>query len=469
MADTTIKGSDGSTASVASASARFGEIGRVAFGEKLAYGAGDLANNFIFTTVNTFLLIFYTDVFGLAPAVASAILFAARAWDAVNDPIMGIIVDRTDTRWGKFRPFLLFGALPFGLVAVLAFTVPQGLGETGRIVYAAATYIILGMVYTAVNTPYGALTSAMTQDPQERTRISAVRMFMAIFGAMTVSALLPVLVPILGNGNAQRGYPLTMTLFAVIGIGLLLVTFSRVKERVRPKSGSRTVRVRDFFSVIVRNDQLLILAIVFLVLFTNNTIVSSVGTYFFTYVFDNPQLFSIYSLSNFIPILIGIPLVAYLAGRIGKKATMILGLSVALIAPITVLLFTENFPALIAGRIIGSLGAAAGVAIIWGLVPDTVEYGEWKTGIRAEGAAYSVVGFFFKIGVTLGGIIPGIVLQGAGYVANVEQTERSLNAIIGLFSVVPIIVTLGGIVALLFYKLNERRYTEILKDLQGRQ
>lgn len=441
---------------------------RISKREKLAYGGGDLASNFIFTTVNTFLLVFYTDVIGIAPAVAGAILLGARFWDAVNDPIMGMIVDRTKTRWGKFRPYLLFGAIPFGVVAVLAFSSPAFLGNTGRIVYAAITYVLLGMVYTAVNTPYGALTSAMTQDPTERTNISAVRMFMAILGALIVSTLIPVLVPIVGGGDPVRGYPLTMAIFSIVGVALLFWTFSTVKERVQDVSATGKVSFRDFFSVIAKNDQLLLLSVVFLVLFTNNTIVASVGVYFFTHVMGDVTLFSLYSLSNFVPLLLGIPLMAAVAARIGKKKTMIIGLLVSLVAPVSILLFTQNFAALLVFRGIASIGASAGIAIVWGLVPDTVEYGQWKTGVRAEGAAYSIVGFFFKLGVALGGIIPGLVLQAAGYVANVPQTERSLTAIIGLYSWVPIIITLIGVGCLWFYRLNEEYYERILSELGQR-
>ncbi len=441
---------------------------RISKREKLAYGGGDLASNFIFTTVNTFLLVFYTDVVGIAPAVAGAILLGARFWDAVNDPIMGMMVDRTKTRWGKFRPYLLFGAIPFGLVAVLTFSSPAFLGDTGRIVYAVITYVLLGMVYTAVNTPYGALTSAMTQDPTERTNISAVRMFMAILGALIVSTLIPVLVPIIGGGDPARGYPLTMAMFSVLGVALLFWTFSAVKERVKDVSATGKVGFRDFFSVIAKNDQLLLLSVVFLVLFTNNTIVGSVGVFFFTYVLGDVTLFSLYSLANFVPLLVGIPLMAVVAARIGKKKTMIIGLLISLAGPIAILLFTQNFVALLAFRVIASIGASAGVAIVWGLVPDTVEYGQWKTGVRAEGATYSIVGFFFKLGVALGGIIPGLVLQAAGYEANVPQTERSLTAIIGLYSWVPIIITLIGLGCLLFYRLNEEYYEKILRELGQR-
>jgi glycoside/pentoside/hexuronide:cation symporter, GPH family len=436
--------------------------------EKVAYGGGGFASNSIFTAVNTFLLVFYTDVVGIAPAVAGAILLGARFWDAVNDPIMGMIVDRTKTRWGKFRPYLLFGAIPFGFFAVLTFSSPAFLGDTGRIVYAAITYVLLGMVYTAVNTPFGALTSAMTQDPTERTNISAVRVFMGILGALLVSTLIPTLVPILGGGDTARGYALTMGIFSVLGATLLLGTFSKVKERVKDAKVTGKVGFKDFFTVIRKNDQLLLLSVVFLVLFTNNTIVASVGVFFFTHVLGDVTLFSLYNLANFLPLLIGIPIMTILAARVGKKKSMVIGLVISLVAPISILLFTGNFAVLITFRIIASIGASAGVAIVWGLVPDTVEYGQWKTGVRAEGATYSIVGLFFKLGTALGGIIPGFVLQFAGYQANALQTERSLGAIIGLYSWFPIVVTTLGIVCLLFYRLNEEYYDKILIELKER-
>lgn len=442
---------------------------KIGFGEKLAYGAGDLASNFIFTTVNTFLLIFYTDVFGIAPAVASAILLGARLWDAINDPIMGVIVDRTKSRWGKFKPYLLFGALPFALFGVLTFTVPTGLGETARIVYAVITYVGLGMIYTAVNTPYGALTSSMTQNPQERTSISAVRMFMAMLGAFVVSTLLPVLVPILGGESPQQGYQLTMVLFGIIAAGLFLVTFFGVKERVKAPTSQKTVSLRDFVKVVKNNDQLLILCVVFLVLFASNSIASAVGIFFFTYVLGDAQLFSIYSLASFVPLILGIPVMTFVASKIGKKKALILGLLIGLIAPIAVALFPYNLEIILVTRVIASIGAAATVAVSWGLVPDTIEYGEWKSGIRAEGAIYSIVGFAFKMGVTFGGLVPGLVLEAAGYVANQEQVQSSIDAIIVLFSVVPIIIGLVGVGLMFFYRLDETMYRKILTELEERR
>ena len=441
---------------------------KIGFGEKLAYGAGDLANNFIFTTVNTFLLIFYTDVFGIAPAAAGIILLGARLWDAANDPIMGMIVDRTSTRWGKFRPYLLFGAVPFAVLGILTFTVPTRLGETARIIYALLTYVGLGMVYTAVNTPYGALTSSMTQDPRERTSISAVRMFMALLGAFLVSTLLPILVPIFGGDRPARGYQITMVIFAAAGAMLLIITFFGVTERIAVPQSRKKLTIGDFLKVIQKNDQLLILCVIFLVLFASNSIVSAVGLFFFTYVLGDAQLFSVYSLANFIPLILGIPIMAYLASRIGKKQALILGLLVSLLGPLGVAIFTQNFQLLIITRVIASIGGAATVAIIWGLVPDTIEYGEWKTGIRAEGAVYSIVGFFFKLGITFGGLVPGLVLEKAGYVANQEQVPSSIDAIVSLYSVVPIIIGLVGIGLTFLYKLDEKTYRRILKTLAER-
>ena len=442
---------------------------KIGFGEKLAYGAGDLASNFIFTTVNTFLLIFYTDVFGIAPAVAGVILLGARLWDAINDPIMGMIVDRTTTRWGKFRPYLLFGAAPFAILGILTFTVPTRLGETGRIVYAVLTYVGLGMVYTAVNTPYGALTSSMTQDPRERTSISAVRMFMALLGAFLVSTLLPILVPILGGDSPARGYRLTMVIFGVTAAVLFVVTFCGVTERIAAPRSQKKVTIGDFFKVVRNNDQLLILCVVFLVLFASNSIVSAVGLFFFTYVLGDAQLFSVYSLANFVPLVLGIPIMTYVASKIGKKQALIWGLLISLLGPLGVALFTHNFQLLVITRVVASIGGAATVAIIWGLVPDTIEYGEWKTGIRAEGATYSIVGFFFKLGVTFGGLVPGLVLERAGYVANQGQVQSSIDAIVALYSVVPIVIGLVGVALTLLYKLDEKTYRSILQALAERR
>lgn len=440
---------------------------KLPFGEKLGYAVGDLGTNLIFQTVSMFLLFFYTDVFGIAPAAASLLFLIARIWDAVNDPMMGFMVDRSKPKGDKFRPYLLKGAIPFAVLGILCFSTPE-LSAGAMIVYAYITYIGLGMAQTYIGIPYGALTSAMTQDPNQRTSLTAVRMLMAVFGGLIVAMGVPYLTGVLGNGDLAKGYQLTMIIFCVTAAILYLITYKTTKERVSVEKREQ-LKVSEIPSVWLKNKPLIIVSLLFIVIFGNTAVTGASAKYYFDYYLNRPELFGPFTAISMLLMLICLPAVPFLSKKIGKKRILLIGLAVSTVTPVGMFFISpENITMLFVLRIIGSIGFAPLAGMIWSLVPDTVEYGELKTGKRTEGMIYAINGFFFKFGMALGGLIPGVVLQYAGYVAQSTQTDQALFAIKALMTVVPFVLLVLGIIIFSFYNLDEKKYNEVLRLLKER-
>lgn len=439
---------------------------RLSMKEKLGYASGDLACNLVYQAISMFLLIFYVDVFGIKPSHAAILFLVARVWDAINDPIMGMIVDKTRTRFGKFRPYLLFGAIPFGIIAVLCFSTPA-LSATGKLIYAYVTYISLGMIYTVVNVPYGALSSSMTQDSNDRTSLSAVRMIFANLGGVSVAILMPLLVSKFGNGDQATGYQSTMILFAIIGALLLLITFVTTKER-HTAVKQESIKVKDTINMIKSNRPLIIICLLFVVLFGNMAIGGSVGTFYYTYVLDNRM--DLYGLITGLGMFLNVIVIVFVPGlakKFEKKRLLMIALLITVFRPLSMI--GGHIPLIIVGTIIGSIGSGIMSGLLWGLVPDTIEYGEWKTGVRAEGAVYAATGFFFKFGMALGGVLPGFVLEWTGYVANQPQTSTALMGINTLVIIIPTILSVLMLVIMKFYELDTETYNKILVELKGRK
>lgn len=440
---------------------------KLKFGEKIGYASGDLACNLVYQTISMFLLIFYVDVYGITPVQASILFLVARVWDAINDPIMGLIVDKTKTRWGKFRPYLLFGAIPFGLLGILCFTTPN-LGETGKLIYAYVTYIGLGMIYTVVNVPFGALSSAMTQDSNERTSIAAMRTFFATMAGAIVAIGLPKMVTKFGAGNEAFGYQISIAIFAGLGIILLYVAFFSAKERYsNSDKNAKSITVKDTAKMIRANKPLMIICLLFVVLFGNITIAGSVGTFYFKYNLQRYDLFGLNAALGMVINMAIIPFVPGLAKKFEKKRLLMIALFINLLRPLSMI--GDNIPLIFVGTVLGSMGAGILAGLIWGLVPDTIEYGQWKTGVRAEGAVYVATGFFFKIGMALGGILPGFVMEWTGYVKNADQTPLALMGIKILIMGVPLILSIAMLVIMKFYNLDTATYNKIVKELNERK
>ncbi|MBU3102043.1 MULTISPECIES: MFS transporter [Clostridium] len=434
--------------------------------EKIQYGFGDLACNLVYASISSYLLFFYTDVFGLASGVAAFMFFIVRIFDAISDPIIGIIIDKTDTKYGKFRPFLLYGAVPFCILAILCFSTPQ-LAMGGKVIYAYATYIALSVCYTFVNVPYGALTSAMTRDQQESVSITTYRTFLANIGQVIVSFCVPLLAGLFANSmSIAKSWQLTMVIIATIGGILLLICFKGTKERVRVPASHKKIKASDIFEQLKVNRPLLILSIFFLIIYGVKSVVSSTGIYYITYYVGRPELVKWYAAIGTLPALFIIPFIPWLSRTLTKKQLMSISILTDIVGMIGLFVVPSTWiVAIFVSRGIASVGNGMISAFMWALIPEVVEYGEWKTNKRLGGMIYAIIGFFFKCGNALGGMIPGVVLAMSGYVAHTTQTTTSLHGILIATSVVPICLYTIAIFCIRFYSLDKETYARISKEL----
>lgn len=437
--------------------------------EKIGYGFGDFACNLVYASISSYLLFFYTDVFGLASSVAAFMFFLVRIFDAVSDPIIGIIIDKSNSKYGKFRPFLLYGAVPFAVLAILCFSTPQ-LSQGGKIIYAYATYIALSVCYTFVNVPYGALTSAMTNDQQESVSITTFRTFMANIGQVIVAFFVPLLAGMFSKSmSLSHSWQLTMVIIATIGGILLLVCFKSTKERVRVPASHNKIKASDIFEQLKFNRPLVILSVFFFVIYGVKSVVSSTGIYYVTYYMGKPDLVKWYSAIGTFPALLIIPFIPWLSVKMTKKQLMTTSIVTDIIGMFGLFVLPHTWiPLIFISRGIASVGNGMISAFMWALIPETVEYGEWKTNKRVGGMIYAVIGFFFKCGNALGGAIPGIVLAMTGYVAKKAQTPTALTGILVATSVIPICLYLIAIICMKFYNLDKETYRKISAELKER-
>lgn len=441
---------------------------KISLKEKVGYATGDLACNFIYQTVSSYLLFFYTEVFGISAIAAGFMFLVVRLFDAVIDPLIGTVVDKTNTKYGRFRPYLLYGAFPFAGVAILCFTTP-GFSEPMKLVYAYVTYILLSVTYSFVNIPYAALTSAITQDNKEVVSLTSIRMLFSNTGGLIVSFGVPLLAGIFTNltGKTSTGWQITMSIMGILGALILIYCFLNTQERVQiDHSEEAKINVKDIFSQLKANRPLIIICLFFILNFGVNSIVNSVGIYYVTYNVARPDLVKWYGLMGTLPALILMPLMPLMYKWMGKKKLLFTALSFKAIGLIALFIIPATMvPLVFAGRLIAALGTITAGAFTWALIPETIDYGQYKTGKRASGVIYALVGFFFKFGMAIGGIIPGLILAKFGYVANHAQTPTALHGILFTMTIIPAIFVIIELVAIFFYNLDEKEHKRVLSEL----
>ncbi|WP_082096638.1 MFS transporter [Paenibacillus wulumuqiensis] len=432
--------------------------------EKLSYGSGDLAINFYWSMVLTYMLFFYTDVVKLPAAVVGTMFLLVRILDGFIDLGMGAIIDRTQTRWGKLRPFILFGAVPMAIVGILCFSAPD-FGMTGKIVYAYITYIAIMAMMSFIGTPYGALTSAMTQNPLERVSLSSYRIVGSMIGSIIVSVMTPIIIGHFWPGNNQVGYRNTLMIYSVFALVFYMICFAGTRERVAAKKAV-PLPFRKSARVLLLNKPLLLITFIYLVFQAAAGIRSSISIYYVNYNLDRTDLLSLFMLITFGGNLIGTLAAPLLTKWLEKKNAIILGLSGTIISGVALFLTDySNLPMVIFWTLLSSLIGGMPAAVIWGALPDTVEYSEWKTGHRTEGLIYGIFSFGQKLSIAISGALSGYILQVTGYVPEAVQTSTALTGIAFLLCLLPAILSALGIIAALFYKLDSRLFNRILNDM----
>ncbi|MGO9227720.1 MAG: MFS transporter [Bryobacteraceae bacterium] len=441
---------------------------KLSFGEKFGYGLGDLAANFIFQAMIALVLSFYTDTFGLTPAQTGTLFLVVGMICAVLNPVMGFIADRTSTRWGKFRPWLLWTAVPFGIVGVLTFTTPN-ISMGGKILYAYVTYFLLRLIYTINNVPYAALTGVMTDDPDERTSIATYRQIFANSAGFIIQSLAIPLRNYFGLGNSAKGWQMTMGLFSVLSVVFFIISFLVTKERIQPDPGQKSsvgTDLKDLF----RNGPLISLFLVTLFYFIAIVMRGSVMLPFFKYFAGHETLFSWFNGFGLAALLIGIAVSKSLAVRMGKRTLFIVSMSLAAVLSAVLLVLPATATTLIfASEILRQFAFGWSCPLLWAMIGDIADYGEWKTGRRATAAVTSAIVFALWVGFALGQAMPGWLLSAYGYVPNAAQTAHSLLGIRLTASVYAGLAFAAAAVCLFFYPINKELNRQIADELIARR
>jgi Na+/melibiose symporter-like transporter len=482
---------------------------KLAVREKVGYACGDIATNFFFQSMILYQTRFYTDTVGLSAVAVGSMFLVLRLADAIFDPIIGALSDRTQTRWGKFRPWILGTALPFGLIFWLVYVAPD-FGPHAKLVYAYITYTLVMMLYSASNTPYSALMGVMTPDVSERNNVARYRFIGALIGQFIIQALPLPLVAKFGGGNSAKGWAMTMAIFGGLIVLLNLITFASTKERVLPDPRQKSDLKSDLRNVFTCGPWIVMFVLTLLV-FTMLVVRGSSSNYFFAYYLDQQHIQSFlgnfglagsagpvtggkavldafgllvkpdgsnaaavglglfFVVGSFVQI-VGILFSKPLADRFGNRNVFILGMFVTMIATVLVFFVGPAQINLMFGlSILWALGWGPTVPLLWVMIADVADYSEWKTSRRATGFMYAGILFALKAGLSLGGALSAWVINAYGYVPNAVQTENALLGIRLGASVYPAVAMLFGLGCLMSYKISRKLNLQIQSELTERR
>ncbi len=433
---------------------------------KLGYGVGDFGTNIVLNATTLYLLYFYTDVFGISAAFAGIIFLVSKLWNACIDPFVGQLVDRTRSRWGRKRPYLLFGAVPFAAAFFLLFAGPH-LDPTGRAIYAMASFLLFGTALAFVNIPYSSLTYVMTDDAHERSSLSGYRMTFAIIGTLIAGVAVR---PVAGLFKTEAaGFRVVGVVF---GLVLAAATFIAFRSSFEGKQESREKRVSFLQNLksLGSNGPFLLLGLAFVACTVSNYVIASTINYYFKYVLAAEGMTSIGFLSLFAAAIAAVPLWLAVSRRFGKKTAFLAGMILLaaalgvfsfLPAPTTVLVLLL--------LVLAGVGVSTIYLFPWAMIPDTVEYSLWRSGVRQEGFLYGFFTFGLKLSQAFAGFLAGFLLDAFGYSPNAAQTPRSLHGISLLMTRVPLAFLVVGIVLLFFYPLGARTYARMETEMKARR
>lgn len=442
---------------------------KVGLSEKIGYGLGDLATNLAWASMSMFIVYFYTDVVGVAAGIIGTIILVSRVLDGISDIAMGAIVDKTKSKHGKARPWILWLSIPFAGLMVALFAVPD-ISNMGKVIYIIITYNLLVLLYTAVVIPYGTLNTLITQDQDERGVLNVYRMFFASIGIILVST---VTLPVINLfGGEQSGWIAAYSIFAIVAVTLYLITFKTTKERttkIYQDDSATDTSFKVGFKGLLKNKYWVLTFFIFIFYYINDALYNGGTVYFAQYLMGDPLLVGLLTMAIYIPSLVGMLVVAPIIKRFGKRKAMMGGAILFIVGSLIIMINPTNLSIVLTGSILRGFGRAPIFGSIFALLPDTVEYGEWKTGVRREGLVYSGGSMGTKIGSGIGAAFVGWILAWGGYIGGQSvQTESALFAINSLFIYLPIITYIILLVFLYFYKLD-KEYPQIIKELQARK
>ncbi|VGO19253.1 MFS transporter [Pontiella sulfatireligans] len=426
----------------------------LSFKEKFGYASGDFASCLYFGIFMNFMSYFYTDVFGISAAALATMIFITRTWDWINDPIMGVIADRTDTKMGKFRPWLLWMIAPYAVVGILTFTTFD-LGATGKLVYAYVTYTLLTMIYTAINIPYSALMGVMTAKSSDRTVLASYRFVGAFAGTFFVNGTMLYLVSAFGRGNEKVGFTLTVALYALMAAGFFFLTFISTHERVKPPEGQKPSIVKDL-QALRHNGPWITMIFVSVLTILWIAIRGGATIHYFKYVSGNANWGSLFLSISTVVQIVGVLLTRQIVALLGgKKRTFII---VNFVSGILIALFyfidPKNIPLIMAHQVVSSFIMAPLMPLFWSMIADTADYGAWKLGQRSTGLLFSAGTFSQKIGWSIGPALSMALLGSFGFVANQDQSPETIHGLRLIMSLIPAVFAFLAGAAVFFYKID---------------
>ena len=443
---------------------------KLSVSEKFGYGLGDLASNMFWQMFAIFMAKFYTDVFLLGAATMGTMMLVTRLADAVFDPMIGTIADRTVTRWGHFRPYLIWMAVPMAVTAVLAFSAPS-FGGTARIVYAYVTLMLMMFAYSAINIPYSALLGVLTPDSKERTSVTSYRFVMALIPVfIIVNTALPMVRYFGGSDTSPRGWQMTMLVYSVFAVLLYFATFALTRERVQPPPKQETSLATDIKDL-VRNRPWVVLCGVGIAALTYGNIRNTVTIYYFDYVVPNGSgYFGPVMTTGAVAFILGVMATSPLAKRFGKRNFYLVSMSLTALLTIGFYFVPPaNIKLVWAANTIINFCAAPTAPLVWAMYADTADYSEWKWGRRATGLVFSAASFAQKFGWAIGGAGAGWLLAYFGYLPNVAQSPRTIHGIVLMMSVIPAVAAVAAVAALWFYEIDEETVQRMSADLTARR
>lgn len=447
--------------------------------QRIGFGSGDLAQNLIYQTVCMYLLIFYTNVYGLNPEVAAVMFLIVRVVDVIWDPLVGAFVDKHNPRLGKYRAYLILGGIPLTGFAILCFWN----GFSGSLFYAYFTYVGLSMCYTLINVPYGALNASLTRNTNEITILTSVRMFLANVGGLAVAYGIPIIVGMLSpdgkinSSQSGNAWFITMSIYALIGLALLVFCFTQSKERVvMDQKETSKVKVSDLWVEFKRNKPLRVLAFFFITAFAMMAIGNSAGSYYMIYNVHAPEMLPYFMALGSIPAFIFMPMVPAIKRAIGKKQMFYVFLSIAIVG-MAMLYAISMIPALrtqvwlvFLAQFIKSTGVIVATGYMWALVPEVISYGEYTHGKRISGIVNALTGIFYKAGMALGGVVPGLILAFVGFdqTNEVSQSAFAEQGILWLVAVIPAILLIVAMIIISRYELEDDVIDRINLEIENR-
>jgi len=442
---------------------------KISIQEKIGYGLGDTASNFVWALMMNFIMFYYTDIFGITAAAAGNMLLFARSTDGIVDFFIGAAADRTKSKWGRFRPYLLWLCLPLAVVFILAFTTPN-FTDWGKLVWAWTTYNLLMLLYSAINIPYGALSGVMTDDPLERTSINSYRMALAQIGGIVANSSFLLLIKKFGGGNQQLGAQLTVVLFALIAVVLFLISFLTTRERIQPPPMQKT-RLRDDIRTLVANRHWVMMFIAGIVNITFAVVRGTAGIYYLkSYLKWDDERIATFFLVGGLSMIFGAMLTKFAVKAIGKKASFISSMVLVALTAIPFYWIKPDQTGLVfTFQILGMIFSGINATLYWALVADTADFAEWKFKVRTTGIIFSATTSSQKAGMGLGAAFAGWLLTHYGYVANAEQSAESIHGILLLNSLIPAAGLLSLASLFFFYGLNEAICKTMREELAERR